>query len=121
MPRVSGPIESSANRIAGEPGVGSGSAELLRLALAQRTRADFQVGPARLDGDEHLRLLELGLGRITGSEALLLLGLAEQGAELARDALAKPVDAGLGMLPGARHCESHCVPPACTIRAAAGH
>lgn len=80
------------------------------LALAQRTQADFQVGPARLDGDEHLRLLELGLGRITGSEALLLLGLAEQGAELARDALAKPADASLRMLPGARHCESRCVP-----------
>ncbi len=35
------------------------------------------------------------------------------------DALAEPVDAGLGILPGARHCESHCVPPLCTPRAAA--
>lgn len=94
----------------------SGSGEVLRLTLAQRTRANFQVGPTRLDGDEHRRLLELGLGRIARSEALLHLGLAEQGAQLLRNPFAEPADAGLGMLPGARHCESHRAPPEWTTR-----
>lgn len=39
-------------------------AKLVAFALGEATRADFQVRPARFDGSERFKLLDLGLGRI---------------------------------------------------------
>jgi hypothetical protein len=56
----------------------------------------------------------LGFRRVARLQAPLFLSLAGERLEVEGNALTQPIDAGLGMLPGTRHCERHvyhpCVP-----------
>ncbi len=90
----------------------SGNRMLLRSAYVEepeillRSTKRFMNGPTVC---QHM----MPIGPMTNSD-LEHLGMVPSGAQVVRDAPAKPVDSGLGMLPGTRHRKGHvyhpCVP-----------
>ena len=88
--------------------------KLVRLALAQRARAGAQVRPLSLELGQCLNEQPLGFRGVARLQAALFLALADARTQIVWHALAQPVNAGLGMLPGTRHCQRHvyhpCVP-----------
>ncbi|RZM93214.1 hypothetical protein CWO91_40050 [Bradyrhizobium genosp. SA-3] len=67
-----------------------------------------QVGPAGLKLGKRLREALLGLARIAGLKAYLLLALADDLTQIVRNSFSELIDSSFGMLPWTRHSQRHC-------------
>jgi hypothetical protein len=91
-----------------------GKGHTIKLGLLQWLHRRAQISPALFEGGERLGMQPLGCRGVTRFECEFFFPFPQPFPEIIRDTLAKPIDAGLGVLPGTCHRKGHvchrCVP-----------